>query len=97
MLSSVLIVDAILKIVNIVILLKLVQVAHGKNVVAGLIYMKIPKTIPIVISENISAFNSTNTTSIVKPIGTISIVRWLVDWIIDIALCSFGRLLLLKF
>jgi hypothetical protein len=41
MLSSVLIVDAILKIVNIVILLKLVQVAHGKNVVAGLIYMKI--------------------------------------------------------
>jgi hypothetical protein len=32
-------VDAILKTVKIVILLKHVQIVHGKNVVAGLIYM----------------------------------------------------------
>ena len=33
-------VDAILKIVKIAILLHYVQIAHGKNVVAGLIYMR---------------------------------------------------------
>ena len=37
--SSVLTVDVIQKIVKIVILPKLVQIVHGRNVVAGLIYI----------------------------------------------------------